>query len=1037
MSRNAIIHLSDLHISKKNSANITEIISSLANDIKISTEGTIDFIVFSGDLVFSGQHENFELAYNEFIAPLLAKVGLDETAFICVPGNHEVDISKVDMDFSESFTKRILKNGVAKVDLEKPNVQERLKEYFVFLELFYKWEQKDLVKTIKVLKNGVNYGFTLLNTAWNTAGDSENEAKKIIVCREEIVSSIKEIEQCEKKVIVMHHPIDWFFDDNASEIEPLLSKYDLVLTGHKHHEYSGLLVHMNNTTIFNSCSKLDINSEENGYTIFEFDSVEARVYIKNRTYIKKRLLYAPDVSIADDGISVVELKQRDQTKQMVSDIILKTKKNFIGSLDRLFITNLLESGETKKFEELFVMPTIDKYSEGAKEKYDDPDKEVLDIIKEIQSNKYVTFWGKKENGKTILAHYIAKYFYDNYLELQRLPIVIDCKLLPTYKTAMIKAISNTVNELFDSSYSISKDEIDEMAKSGALLIILDNYENNEKQAIQLEELEKIYPSNKFVFFRDEAPAVFSDEDKMAVIDTISNNSHLNLFIRNMDKHHIRLLAKNMSSVNPAIEDAYVDKIVYSFSTNNMPRTPFAVSLILAICSESADYMPTNQAKIVENFMEKILEKLSPQEFYSKTYDFNNKEKFLSELACEIHKTDSYYLTKENFDLFTLQYHERKAYDLKDSRFDQIFFDKGILVEYADKVFFRYECLIHYYLAKYCLANQGFFKQKILGKDNYLNNTEVISYYSGLSREDSNVLSTIIGYAKPYIEENKDCENLLELDTIKLQIDIPNEEIERCIAETEQIPVEEKDKLTDKPDRSIHYNPTKVKVEVQYNENIAFGILIELLGNVLRSSEELDARTKQEAFSSFLQGCIILWKQYRESLLGFAHKVNEELIVKKQAEEGKNIEEIREALDKAYSDFCDIIKLSVPLAMSNFIYESIGTEKMKKIFTEAYNNCPTDSPERLLLIMLVCDLKMKNWPQLLKDYIKTTTKKDFLWVMFFKCQHYLQFNYFGDETKKIIGPTADCYIAVNNMNKRIKSQLVGKIESKKLIGKTLD
>ena len=126
-----------------------------------------------------------------------------------------------------------------------------------------------------------------------------------------------------------------------------------------------------------------------------------------------------------------------------------------------------------------------------------------------------------------------------------------------------------------------------------------------------------------------------------------------------------------------------------------------------------------------------------------------------------------------------------------------------------------------------------------------------------------------------------------------------------------------------------------------------------------------------------------------------------------------------------------------MAMSNFIYESIGTEKMKKIFTEAYNNCPTDSPERLLLIMLVCDLKMKNWPQLLKDYIKTTTKKDFLWVMFFKCQHYLQFNYFGDETKKIIGPTADCYIAVNNMNKRIKSQLVGKIESKKLIGKTLD
>ena len=42
-------------------------------------------------------------------------------------------------------------------------------------------------------------------------------------------------------------------------------------------------------------------------------------------------------------------------------------------------------------------------------------------------------------------------------------------------------------------------------------------------------------------------------------------------------------------------------------------------------------------------------------------------------------------------------------------------------------------------------------------------------------------------------------------------------------------------------------------------------------------------------------------------MGFAHKVNEELIVKKQAEEGKNVEEIREALDKAYSDFCDLLR----------------------------------------------------------------------------------------------------------------------------------
>jgi len=53
-------------------------------------------------------------------------------------------------------------------------------------------------------------------------------------------------------------------------------------------------------------------------------------------------------------------------------------------------------------------------------------------------------------------------------------------------------------------------------------------------------------------------------------------------------------------------------------------------------------------------------------------------------------------------------------------------------------------------------------------------------------------------------------------------------------------------------------------------------------------------------------------------------------------------------------------------------------------------------------------------------------------MFFKCQYYLQFNYFGDETKKIIEPTADCYIAAHNMSKLDKSRIIGAIEKHKLL-----
>ena len=1031
MSKRTIIHIADAHISKAYSSQTSEMLKALIKDIKNQAEGNIDFIIFSGDLVQSGKEENFSFALDSFIMPLLQETGVSEDRFIYVPGNHEVDIDKIDNDFAIGFTDRILRDGVKDEDFKNLNVQNRLKGFFSFSELFFKWNQEEVAISRKIELDGITYGISYVNTAWNSAGDSSKEAKKVIVPREALVKSFNDISSCDKKIILMHHPIDWFEDDNAYDVESILNKYDFVLTGHKHHESSKQYVHANGRTIVNAVSKLDISGNENGYAIIDLE--DDQVVIKNRKYIKKRMEYAPDVNITDDGIVLIQLSSNNTGKQLLVDTILNTKKGFNNSLDELFITNLIETGTRKKFEDLFVMPVMDKHSELVKERNDDPERPNVNIIQEIMGHKYSTIWGRKETGKTILANYVAKTLYDNYAEYKLLPVILDCRFLATSKTAILSAVGARIKELLKDDCAISKKDIEQLAKEGAILIIFDNYDaDNPKRKIQLDYFELLYPNNKFLFFRDETPAVFSDEDRLALMEQEENADIVNLFIRSMDKHNIRQLAKNMLAINPSIEDAHVDKIIRSFSTNNMPRTPFAVSLILAICGESADYMPTNQAKIVENFMEKLLEKLNPEEVYSRTYDFNNKEKFLAEIAYELHSSNRYYMSKDEFTIFTIKYHENKGYELRNSKFDKLFFEKGILIEYNDNVFFRYECLAYYYLAKYCFKNRQYFEERILSKDNYLQNAETISYYAGLNREDEKLIATLIEYAKPYIEKNVECGNLLEIDSIKLELDIPDEEIKERIAETKQLSTKEKDELTDLPDRSIGYNPVKMKVDVKYNENTAFAMLIELIGEVLRSSEELLVPIKKESFSIFLKGCIILWKQFRESLLDFAKEVNEEIILKKKAKEGENFEEIKKSLEKSYTLFCDVLKLSVPIAIAGFAFDSVGTDKMKKIYVDIYNECPDDKPEKLLMCMLLCDLKINNWDKVIKEYIKNTSKKDFLLIMFFKCQYYLQFNYFGDETKKIIEPTADCYIAAHNMSKLDKSRIIGAIEKHKLL-----
>ena len=364
MSKRTIIHIADAHISKAYSSQTSEMLKALIKDIKNQAEGNIDFIIFSGDLVQSGKEENFSFALDSFIMPLLQETGVSEDRFIYVPGNHEVDIDKIDNDFAIGFTDRILRDGVKDEDFKNLNVQNRLKGFFSFSELFFKWNQEEVAISRKIELDGITYGISYVNTAWNSAGDSSKEAKKVIVPREALVKSFNDISSCDKKIILMHHPIDWFEDDNAYDVESILNKYDFVLTGHKHHESSKQYVHANGRTIVNAVSKLDISGNENGYAIIDLE--DDQVVIKNRKYIKKRMEYAPDVNITDDGIVLIQLSSNNTGKQLLVDTILNTKKGFNNSLDELFITNLIETGTRKKFEDLFVMPVIDKHSELVK-----------------------------------------------------------------------------------------------------------------------------------------------------------------------------------------------------------------------------------------------------------------------------------------------------------------------------------------------------------------------------------------------------------------------------------------------------------------------------------------------------------------------------------------------------------------------------------------------------------------------------------------------------------------------------------------------
>src|SRR5690349_15288410 len=95
MSTVSWLHLSDWH-QKGADFDRKAIRDALLEDLRLRTRispslGLVDFVVFSGDLAFSGKDSEYRIAQCEFLEPVLNAVGITKDRLFLVPGNHDLN----------------------------------------------------------------------------------------------------------------------------------------------------------------------------------------------------------------------------------------------------------------------------------------------------------------------------------------------------------------------------------------------------------------------------------------------------------------------------------------------------------------------------------------------------------------------------------------------------------------------------------------------------------------------------------------------------------------------------------------------------------------------------------------------------------------------------------------------------------------------------------------------------------------------------------------------------------------------------------
>ncbi len=181
------LHLSDFHFrtgaSPKGNVddfNREVFLNRLLDDLKtypIENGLTLDFIVVTGDIAFSGQDDEYKHA-SSYFEKVRKIFKLPKNRLFIIPGNHDVDRTLINPHITIDLSSRDQVNSVLMNEKTKAIQFDRLRGYQSFMNAYMKStlpfdfnENYFWTKTLTFAD--ARLGLIGLNSAWNCCGDTD------------------------------------------------------------------------------------------------------------------------------------------------------------------------------------------------------------------------------------------------------------------------------------------------------------------------------------------------------------------------------------------------------------------------------------------------------------------------------------------------------------------------------------------------------------------------------------------------------------------------------------------------------------------------------------------------------------------------------------------------------------------------------------------------------------------------------------------------------------------------------------------------
>ncbi|MFJ6659358.1 metallophosphoesterase [Streptomyces sp. NPDC091377] len=316
-----IVHISDLHARDDWGNDQRKVLRAFLTDVAdFHARTPVDCVVFSGDLAYGGKPDQFALAQQRLLDPLQERLGLDRERMILAPGNHDVDISRID-DFQEvGLRGRLTDRDQVNALLDRPdlaNYLDRLAPWQEFTEGYYAGTAVERISPLVTLHRFTAGGTEVvaagLTSCWRAtgAGDDADRAHLIVGDRQ-MTDAVDRLGSAALKIGVMHHPLDWLAEFDRGDVGRELAHFDMLFTGHVH-VVDPLAVAGKTGSLMQSAagSLFQWRDYLNAYSVIDVRSTTApRAYtVHVRSYFDGRDAFAEGVNVVSGGRLEIDFAQ--------------------------------------------------------------------------------------------------------------------------------------------------------------------------------------------------------------------------------------------------------------------------------------------------------------------------------------------------------------------------------------------------------------------------------------------------------------------------------------------------------------------------------------------------------------------------------------------------------------------------------------------------------------------------------------------------------------------------------------------------------